>query len=98
MVDGTTQRKEMEHRNQSVIDVDLHKIVLTKKGVPFKEIEILIGTIRHEATAVPTGILLMKPINKILQVKTRIVWWKDFRVANQAFRDWRTLLKEPAYK
>ena len=36
----------------------------------------------------------MTPINKILQVKLRIVRWKDFPAANQAFRYWRTLLKE----
>ena len=56
----------------------------------------LIGKIQHAAIAVPTGKNLMTPINKILQVKPRIVWWKDFPVAKQAFQDWRTLLKEAA--
>ena len=38
----------------------------------------------------------MTPINKILQVKPRIFWWKDFLAAKQALQDWRTLLKEAA--
>ena len=38
----------------------------------------------------------MTPIKKILQVKPRIVRWKNFSAANQAFRDWRTLTKESA--
>ena len=40
----------------------------------------------------------MTPINKILQVKLRIVRWKDFLAAKQVFQDWRTLLKEAAIK
>ena len=57
----------------------------------------LIGKIRHAATAVPTGEKMMTPINKILQVKLRIVGWKYFPSAKQAFQDWRTLLKEAAH-
>ena len=41
---------------------------------------------------------MMTPINKILQVKTRIVQWKDFPATKQAFRDCRTLLKEAAFE
>ena len=39
-------------------------------------------------------IFFMTPINKILQVKPQIVWWKYFPAEKQTFRDWRTLLKE----
>ena len=38
----------------------------------------------------------MTPINKILHVKPRIVWWKYFPAAKQAFQFCRTLLKEAA--
>ena len=38
----------------------------------------------------------MKPINKILQVKPRIVRWEYFPAENQSFQYWRTLLKEAA--
>ena len=44
----------------------------------------------------PNENFLMTSINKILQVKPWIVWWKYFPAANQAFRDWRTLMKEAA--
>ena len=43
-------------------------------------------------------IFLMTPINKILQVKPRIVRWKDLPAENQEFREWRTLLKEAAHE
>ena len=39
---------------------------------------------------------MITPINKTLQVKPRIFWWKYLPEENQAFRDWRTLLKEAA--
>ena len=64
------------------------------KGVPFKRIEELIGKIQHAATSVPTEKKLMTTIKNILQVKLRIVCWKDFPEAKQAFQDWRTLLQE----
>ena len=56
----------------------------------------LIGKIRHAATGVPTGMFLMTPIKKILQLKPKIVCWKYFPATKQAFQDWRTLLKEAA--
>ena len=80
-VDDATLCIELERDKQSAIDVDLHKIVRMTKGVPFKRIEKLIEKIRHASTAVPTGKKSMTPINKILQVKPRIVWWKDFPAA-----------------
>ena len=98
IVDGAKRCIKLARDKQSAIDADLHNTLRLTKGVPLKRIEKLIGKIRLIATAVPTGKQFMTPITKILQVKTRIVWWKDFRVAHQAFRDWRTLLKEPAYK
>ena len=39
MVDGATRCIELAQDKKSVIDVELHNIVLTKKGVPFKRIE-----------------------------------------------------------
>ena len=36
----------------------------------------------------------MTPLNKILQVKPQIFWWKYFPEAKQAFQDWIPLLKE----
>ena len=40
----------------------------------------------------------MTPINKILQVKPQIVRWEDFLAVKQAFKYWRTLLKEAAHE
>ena len=68
-----------------MIDADLHNILRTKKGVTFKLVGKLIGKIQHAAAAVPTGKKLMTPIYKILQVKPKIVQWKDFPAAKQAF-------------
>ena len=96
MVDGATQFIELARYRQSVIDAELPKIVRMKKEVPFKLIEKLIGKIQHAATAVSIGQFLMTPINKILQVKLQIFWWKYFPAAKQAFQYWRTLLKEAA--
>ena len=39
---------------------------------------------------------LMTPLLKIMQVKPRIVWWKNLPAAKQKFRDWIMLLKESA--
>ena len=78
MIDGATWCIEMVCDKQIVIGAELHKIVGIKKGVSFKRIEILIGKIRHAATAVSTGKHLMTLLKKILQVKPQIVKWKDF--------------------
>ena len=69
MVDGATWCIKLVRDKQSAIDIELQKIVRMTKGVPFKRIEKLIGKIRHAATAVKTGEILMTPINKILQMK-----------------------------
>ena len=66
MVDGATRWNKLARDKQIAIDADLHNIVRMNKGEPFKQIEKLIGKIRHTATAVPTGNNLMTPDNKIL--------------------------------
>ena len=45
MVDGTTWCIELVQDKPSTIDADMHKIVRIAKGVPFKQIENLIGKI-----------------------------------------------------
>ena len=55
MVYGATRCIELARGKQSAIDTELHKIVRMTKGLPFKQIEKLIGKIRHAAIAVPTG-------------------------------------------
>ena len=85
MVDGATQCTELARDKQCAIDAELHNIVRMTKGVPLKRIEKLIGRIQHAATVVPTREKLMMPINKILQAKPQIFWWKDLRAAKQEF-------------
>ena len=45
MVDGATLCIELTRDKERVIEVELHKIVRIKKGLPFKQIEKLIGKI-----------------------------------------------------
>ena len=72
MVDGATRCIKPEWDKQSLIDAELHNIVRMKKGVSFKRIKKNDKKIRHAATAVPKGKLLMMLMNRILQVKPRI--------------------------
>ena len=96
MLDGGTRCIELARKKQEDIDHELHCIIRMSSGVPFKRVEKLIGKIRHAAIGVPTGKNLMTPINRILRHKPAVVYWKQFPHAKQAFRDWRTLLKEAA--
>ena len=96
MVDGSTRCIELARDKKNAIDAEMHNILLMTKGMPFKQVEKLIGKIRHAATAGPTGKKLMTPIQKILQVKPQIVRWKDLSSAKQAIQDWRTMPKESA--
>ena len=98
MVDGSTRCIELARDKKGLIGEKLHKILRMTKGGEFKRIEKLIGKIRYAATAVTTRKQLTMPINKILQVKPQIVQWKDFLDAKQAFRYWRTMLKEAAHE
>ena len=96
MVDCATRCIELERDNQSAIDSELHKIVCMTRGVPFKnnrKTDLKNPTCSNSS---PNRKKLMTPINKILQVKPRIVRYKYFPTEKPAFRDWRTLLKEAA--
>ena len=85
MVDDATWFIGLMRYNKSSIDAELRNIVRMTKGVPFKQIEKLIGKIQHAATSVPKRGKLMTSINKILQVKPQIVWWKYLSATKQAF-------------
>ena len=85
MVNGATRCIELARDKQSTIYADLNNIVrMTKRG-GIQMNEKLIGKIKDAAPSVQTGKKLMTPINKILQVKPQIVWWKYFPAANQEF-------------
>ena len=95
MVYGTTRCIKLARDKQSAIDAELHKIMcIDKRGAIHtnQKTDWKNPTCRNSSTN--GKFFLMTPINKILQVKPQIVWWKYFPAEKQTFRDWRTLLKE----
>jgi len=43
-------------------------------GIPFKQFELTIAKLRHAFTAIPAGVGLLSPCNRILATKPPIVW------------------------
>jgi hypothetical protein len=63
-------------------------------GIPFKQFEITIAKLRHAFTAIPAGVGLLSPCNRILAKKPPIVWLTSQKQVLAAIIGCRTLLQE----
>ena len=63
-------------------------------GVPFKQFETTVAKLRHAFTAIPVGVGLLSPCNRILATKPPIVWLNRHKRVLAAVRGCRTLLRE----
>jgi hypothetical protein len=63
-------------------------------GIPFKQFETIVAKLRHAFTAIPAGVGLLSPCNRILAQKPQIVWLSSHKQLLAAIRGCRTLLRE----
>ena len=94
MMDGATRCIELSEKKQLAIQKELKTVMRIKTGVPYNRVEKLIGKLRHASIGIPAGKALFGPINQLIAAKPRTVHWNRYPVAQQAFQDWRTLIRE----
>ena len=63
-------------------------------GILFKQFESTIAKLRHAFTAIPAGVGLLSPCNRILAGKPPIVWLLGHKWVLVAVKGCRTLLRE----
>jgi hypothetical protein len=63
-------------------------------GIPFKQFESTIAKLWHAFTAIPAGVGLLSPCNRILEGKPPIVWLLGHKWVLVAVKGCRTLLRE----
>jgi len=95
VIDGSTRCIELAQKKQKFILNEL-KTVTRMKGVQFKRFEKLNGKLRHASIAVSAGKYLFGPLNRILAIKPKTVFWSRCPGAKAALTDWWQLLLETA--
>ena len=64
------------------------------QGIPFKTFESIVAKIRHAFTAIPAGLGLLSPCNRMLALKPATVFLQRNKTLRTAIHDIRILLKE----
>jgi hypothetical protein len=63
-------------------------------GIPFKEFETTLAKLRHAFTAIPAGVGLLPPCNRILATKPKVVWLDRNKQVFVSIKGCPTLLRE----
>ena len=96
MMDGATRCIELAEKKQAAILLELKRLLRIKNGVRFKDLERLVGKLRHAAIGIPEGRSLMGPINIFLAIKPKRIFWDRCPAVRRALQDWATLIREAA--
>jgi hypothetical protein len=55
-----------------------------------------VGKLRHASIGIPEGKYLFGPINQLIAIQPKIVYWDRAPAAWQVMKDWGQLMKEAA--
>ena len=96
--DGINKTVWLEEAKRERLLTTLHRwLRLASRGaggIPYKMFETTIAKLRHAFTAIPSGVGLLSPCNRILALKPPIVWLNRHKRVFAALRGCRTLLQE----
>ena len=95
-MDGATRCIELAAKRQATIYAEIKAVLRMRSGVPLKRYERLIGKLRHAAIGIPHGKALFGPLNRILQLRPKNVYWDRCQDTKLALQDWRQLIREAA--
>ena len=95
-MDGATRCIELAEKKQAAILRELKTILRMRGGVPFKQLEKLIGKLRHAAIGIPAGKSLFGPINQLMAQKPPAIYWERCPDVRVALQDWKQLIREAA--
>ena len=94
VMDGSTMCIELSDKKQETILQDLKQALRKKRGLRFKSFEKLVGKLRHASIGIPAGKYLFGPINRLIAMQPKIIYWERAPGAWQAMKDWGQLIKE----
>lgn len=94
--DGATRCIELAAKKQATITAEIKTILRISHGVPFKRVQKLVGKLRHASIGIPNGKYLFGPINQLMAMEPKLVFWNRAPAVAQAFRDWGQLIREAA--
>jgi hypothetical protein len=96
MFDGASRCIEITEGRQDKIRTEIKAVLRIRSGVPFNRVEKIVGKLRHAAIGVPAGKYLFGPINRLIGMQPKMVFWDRAPEAERAMRDWRQLIHECA--
>ncbi len=95
---GVTKKLWLEEAKCEKLLTTLHgwikAVVWGSGGIPFKQFETTVATLRHAFTAITAGVGLLSPCNCILARKPKVVWLNWNKQAFVALKGCHTLLRE----
>merc|ERR1712127_775995 len=91
---GATRCIELAEKKRDAILLELKTILRIRNGVPFKRLQKLVGKLRHASIGIPMGKYLFGPINQLMAIEPKLVFWDRAKAAKQAFLDWSELIRE----
>jgi len=92
--DGVGKTLWLEAAKREKLLTTLHTWIRMALRIPFKQFEITSAKLRHAFTAIPAGVGLLSPCNRILAKKPPIVWLTSQKQVWVAIIGCRTLLRE----
>ena len=94
--DGATRCIELATKKVDTILAELKTVLRMGRGVPFKRIQKLVGKLRHASIGIPAGRYLFGPLNRLMAMEPKLVFWNRCGAARQALQDWGQLIREAA--
>ena len=75
MFDGATRCIEVTEDRQEKILKELKAVLRIRSSVPFNRFEKIAGKLRHAAIGVPAGKYLFGPVNRLIGMQPKNVFW-----------------------
>jgi hypothetical protein len=94
IMDGATMCIELSEKKRETMLKELKDVLRSRRGVPFKRFERLVGKLRHASIGIPAGKYLFGPINQLTAIHPKVIYWKRAPAAQRALSDWSTLIRE----
>ena len=84
IIDGATMCIELSEKKQAAILEDLKQALKRKQGLRFKKFEKLVGKLRQASIGIPAGEYLFGPINQLIELQPKIIYWSRAPAASVA--------------
>ncbi len=95
---GATRCIELAEKKVATSPAKFKKVLRMGRSIPFKQIQKLIGKLRHVLISIPAGCYLFGPINWLMAAEPKLVYWNWCSVVWQVLQDWGQLIREAARK